>query len=113
MLKLDDQVTFEAKHLGIRRRLTAQIVQFEPPNLFTDKMLKGAFKSLNHEHHFRIEGESTRMTDVVELEAPFGVLGRLAEKLFLGAYMRRLLVERGEQLKTMAEANAAQEGISI
>jgi hypothetical protein len=53
------------------------------------------------------------MTDVVELEAPFGVLGRLAEKLFLGAYMRRLLVERGEQLKTMAEANAAQEGISI
>lgn len=107
LLELGDEVTFEAKHLGIRQRLTAKIVQYERPVLFTDEMLSGAFKSLRHEHKFRIEGESTRMSDVVEFEAPFGPLGRLAERAFLGTYMRKLLIERGEQLKAMAEELSA------
>ena len=109
LLVLGDEVTFEAVHLGIKQRLTSRIVEYDRPNRFTDQMVKGAFKSLRHEHRFKIEGESTRMTDVVELEAPLGVLGRLAEAKFLGGYMRRVIAERGASLKAIAEAKAAQQ----
>jgi ligand-binding SRPBCC domain-containing protein len=109
VLEMGDEVTFEASHFGIRQRLTGKIVQFERPSLFTDQMLKGAFKSLRHEHHFRIEGESTRMTDIVVLEAPLGPLGLIAERLFLRGYMQKLLAERGDALRRMAEASASKD----
>ena len=108
LLELGDEVTFEATHFGIRQRLTSKIVQYERPFIFIDQMQSGAFKSLRHEHRFKIEGEFTCMTDVLELEAPFPVLGWIAERLFLAAYMRKLLKERGEQLGAMAEAKARQ-----
>ncbi len=107
MLEMGDEVTFEAVHFGIRQRLTGKIIQFERPRLFTDQMTKGAFRSLVHEHRFTIEGESTRMTDVVMLEAPLGPLGRIVERLFLRRYMRKLLADKGQAMKRMAESAAA------
>jgi len=104
MLELGDEVTFEAKHFGIRQRLTSKIVQYDRPVCFTDQMVRGAFKSLRHEHHFSTEGGLTRMTDLVEIEAPLGPLGRLAELLFLTSYMGKLIKERGAHLKGQAEA---------
>ena len=103
MLEMDDEVTFEARHFGIRQRLSAKIVHFDPPFSFTDEMLSGAFKSLRHEHRFSAEGDGTLMTDVVVLSAPFGPIGWLAERIFLRRYMRKVLVERGLGLKGLCE----------
>jgi hypothetical protein len=38
------------------------------------------------------------MTDRVQFTAPFGVLGRLVERLVLERYLRRLIEERGRFL---------------
>jgi hypothetical protein len=38
------------------------------------------------------------MTDRVEFTAPFGLLGRLAERLVLRRYLQRLIRERGRFL---------------
>ncbi len=38
------------------------------------------------------------VTDRVEFTAPFGILGRLAEKLVLHRYLERLIVDRGRFL---------------
>ena len=108
LLELGDEVEFEAVHFGIRQRLTSKIVEYDRPKLFVDQMVTGAFKSLRHEHRFRIDGEFTVMTDVVELAAPFGLLGRLAEAAFLNRYMHKLLSERGAQLRTLAELKYAE-----
>jgi hypothetical protein len=43
------------------------------------------------------------MTDVFDYVAPLGVLGKLADRLFLERYMRRLLEERNAVIKRMAE----------
>jgi hypothetical protein len=40
-----------------------------------------------------------------EFAAPLGVLGRVAERLFLTAYMRRLLEKRNAILWSVAESN--------
>jgi ligand-binding SRPBCC domain-containing protein len=103
MMALGDVVTFEAVHFGVRQRLTAKIVEYDRPRVFVDEMVRGALRSLRHEHLFREAGGVTTMTDLVVLAAPLGPLGWLAERLFLRAYMRRFLTQRGRGLKTMAE----------
>jgi len=44
------------------------------------------------------------MRDVFNFKAPLGVLGRLAEWLFLTRYMLRFLEERNQVIKEVAES---------
>lgn len=41
-----DQVTFTARHLGLERRLTSRISEFDRPRHFVDEMVAGPFKSI-------------------------------------------------------------------
>jgi ligand-binding SRPBCC domain-containing protein len=70
-------------------------------------MVRGAFASLRHVHRFLAEGGAGRMTDEFEYRAPFGLLGRIAEALFLDRYLRHLLEARALALKLMAERGGA------
>jgi ligand-binding SRPBCC domain-containing protein len=57
-------VTWEATHFVVRQRLTTQIVKLKRPDYFKDVMVKGAFKSMEHEHHFQSSNGSTVMIDL-------------------------------------------------
>ena len=103
LLGLGDVVTWEATHFGVRQRLTARIVVFEPPRRFVDVLVRGAFHAFTHTHEFKETPEGTLMLDTFDYTSPLGPLGRLADALFLERYMRRLLVERGMALQRMAE----------
>lgn len=104
LLGLGDEVTFEARHLGVRQRLSARVVDFDRPRFFRDRMTRGAFRSMEHDHRFtpRPDG-GTDMADVLRFAAPFGPLGWVAERLILGPHLRRFLTKRGAALKAMAE----------
>lgn len=105
LIGLDETVTWEAKHLGIRQRLTSKITEFDYPNYFVDEQVSGAFKSIRHEHHFIPRGSQTLMKDVFNFESPFSILGRLANMLFLTKYMTRLLQTRNQIIKRAAETD--------
>lgn len=100
-----DTVTFEAVHLGVRQRLSSRMTEFEPPFAFADEMTRGAFRSLTHRHEFAaLPDGGTRMTDTLSFTSPLGMLGRLADLLFLERYMRRFLESRNRELKRIAES---------
>lgn len=103
LFELGDVVTWEAVHLGIRQQLQVQITAFNRPYFFEDSMLKGAFSSMRHEHHFREEGDKTIMTDIFEYKVPFGLLGRLFDRVYLKGYMTRLLERRNKVIRAIAE----------
>lgn len=106
LLSLHDQVTWEARHLGIRQRLTSRITVFNPPHLFVDEMVTGAFHSFRHEHRFEPRApDLTRVTDTFDFRSPLGILGRLADTLFLTRYMRRQLSLRNQHLKEALESD--------
>ena len=44
------------------------------------------------------------MTDVMEFEAPFGFLGRLAETYVLERHLKKLLETRNNYIKNVAES---------
>jgi ligand-binding SRPBCC domain-containing protein len=111
LLSLGDQVTWEARHFGLRWRLTARITVFEPPRRFVDEQVRGPFRSFAHTHDFQpaASGAATVMVDDFRYAAPLGPLGRLAGALLLSRHLRRFLARRADFLKEEAERRTAAE----
>lgn len=105
LLALHDEITWQARHLGKTRTLTVRITETEAPHRFTDEMVKGDFSKMRHEHHFKAIENGTLMIDLFHFESPYGVVGKLFNRIYLTAYMRRLLEQRNQSLKTCAETD--------
>jgi ligand-binding SRPBCC domain-containing protein len=104
LIGLDDEVTWEARHLGLRQKLTVRITVFDRPRHFQDVMIAGAFKSMAHDHPFAVHPVGTLMGDRFEFKSPFGLLGAMIDRVFLASYLRGFLVRRNEVLKNLAES---------
>ena len=104
LMGLHDEVTWRARHLGVRQSLTSRITAFDPPHHFRDSMVRGAFARFDHDHFFSERDGVTTMRDVFAYTSPLGPLGRLADVLFLAAYMRRFLAARAAELRRVAES---------
>jgi ligand-binding SRPBCC domain-containing protein len=98
LISLGEEVTWRAWHFGIPFRMTSRITQMEAPGYFVDEQIKGPFRRFRHVHEFSEDAEGTRMVDRIEFAAPFGPVGRVAEKLVLGRYLRRLIEARNRHL---------------
>jgi ligand-binding SRPBCC domain-containing protein len=107
LIGLAEDVTWEARRLGVKQRFTSRITGFDPPNHFRDEMVRGAFRSFVHDHYFEERGDRTTMRDVVRFESPFGFVGRLVDSLFMGDYLRRLIASRSVSIKNAAEQENA------
>ena len=57
-----------------------------------------------HDHEFLEYSGRTLMKDRLEFKSPFGFLGWIVDKAFLGSYMRQFLIQRNQVLKQMAES---------
>jgi ligand-binding SRPBCC domain-containing protein len=103
LIELGESVTWRAKHFGIWQTLSSKITQFDYPNSFTDEMVYGAFKRFKHQHLFYTVDGQTMMKDVFDFESPYGILGKMANMLFLKRYMENLLKRRNQVIKDTAE----------
>lgn len=121
LIGLNETVTWRAKHFGVWQKLSSKITEFERPHFFVDEMLEGAFKSIYHKHTFkphplplsegRGEQSATIMTDDFHFESPLGILGNIANNLFLTKYLTDLLSERNKMIKEFAEGERWREVI--
>lgn len=105
LIGLDEWVTWKAKHFGVYQKLTSKITEFKRADFFTDEMIDGAFESFRHQHLFTEINGGTIMMDLFEYKSPLGILGKLADKLFLKKYMTNLLEKRNCTIKDFAESN--------
>jgi len=99
-----ETVTWRARQFGLPVRLTSRITVFDPPHRFADAMVSGPFKSFSHEHVFERTSGGTVMRDVFDYRSPLGLLGRLADWLFLERHMKKLLAARNAIIKQVAES---------
>lgn len=106
LIEKGETVTWEATHFGVRQQLQSIISEMDAPYYFRDEMLKGAFKSIYHEHIFeKIDKNNTKMIDLFNYKSPYGIIGRFADFLFLKKYMHGFLFERNETIKKYAESD--------
>ena len=104
LLELGDEVTWRARHFGVTQELTSRITSFDRPHSFRDEIVRGAFRRLVHDHRFERLGEGTRMIDIFDFNAPLGLLGVIAERVVLTAYLSKFLETRAQALKQLAES---------
>jgi len=105
LLELGDTVTWEATHFLIRQQLTVVITEYDRPNFFRDTMQDGIFRHLDHDHYFAQTTLGTRMRDIFDYSSPLGLLGCVANKLFVTRHIRRLLMQRNQLIKSIAESS--------
>lgn len=105
MIGLGQTVTFEGTHFGMRQRLTVEVTEFERPRLFVDEMVDGRFRSFKHIHEFVRVRSGTLMRDTLIWKSPFGILGKVVDKLILERHLRKLVSIRNKKLKQIAESD--------
>jgi ligand-binding SRPBCC domain-containing protein len=80
-------------------RWRTRITQWEPGRRFIDLQEAGPYRLWWHEHTFQADGERTVMEDCVYYAPPLGILGRLANRLFIGPTLRRIFQYRGDVIR--------------
>jgi hypothetical protein len=68
-----------------------------------DEQTKGIFKSIVHQHKFELVPNGILMKDIFEFHSPFGVFGKVFNKLILTSYLEKLLINRNQIIKEFAE----------
>lgn len=102
-----DQVTWRATHFGLRWEMTSRITQFDRPRRLVDEQIGGPFAAFHHEHVFIEHDRGVLMRDHVHFRAPAGPLGWLVERAGLGAYLKRLIRQRGRTIQRCAAGRRA------
>jgi len=105
LMKLNDTVTWTAKHFFKQRRLKIKITQLQKPDFFVDEQQEGDFEMMKHEHYFKPIENGTIMIDQFHFETPYGLIGKIINKLYLEKYMTKLLNQRNQVIKDAAESN--------
>ena len=105
LMGLNDPVTWKARHFFKDRVMKVRITEMKIPDFFVDEQVLGPFKMMKHEHYFKTIQNGTLMIDQFRYEGPKTILGKLAGTLFLEKYITRLLNERNEFIKKIAESN--------
>ena len=98
LLSQGEEVTWRAWHFGLPLKMTSRITEMEAPNYFVDEQIKGPFRRFRHVHEFTEVPAGSVMVDRIEFAAPFGIIGRLVERLVLARYLQELIESRNRHL---------------
>lgn len=103
LIEKDETVTWKARHLFRNRLMKTRITGMTKPVFFSDEQAEGDFRELRHEHHFKPCDNGTIMIDLIDFEAPYGVIGRAFTRVYLLKYLRKLIEQRNNFIKECAE----------
>ncbi|WP_396166337.1 cell division protein [Flavobacterium sp.] len=103
LINKNETVTWKGKHFGLYLTHQSLISEMIFPTYFVDEQLKGNFKSFKHQHFFEQKENYVEVTDVLEYETPFGIFGKLFDRLVLKNHLRKFIIHRNAILKNLAE----------
>ncbi|WP_163399623.1 SRPBCC family protein [Flavobacterium fluviatile] len=103
LISFNETVTWRGRHFGFYLTHKSRITVMTFYDYFVDEMVEGKFKSFRHEHFFKEINGVTIMTDQLQYETPFGIIGKLFDALFLKNHLIHFLMERNKTLKKIAE----------
>lgn len=103
LINKNETVTWKGKHFGVYLTHQSLISELIFPTYFVDEQLKGKFKSFKHQHFFEQKENYVEVRDLLEYETPFGIFGKLFDKLFLKKHLTDFIMKRNAVLKNLAE----------
>ncbi len=84
---------------GIKTTWVTEITKVKPFNYFVDEQRAGPYRMWHHEHFVdRTEG-GTVMKDIVTYQPPFGIMGTLANRIFIHRKLSEIFAYRTRALE--------------
>ena len=75
------------------------IREWDPPRRFVDEQLRGPYTLWHHTHTFEaLDDATTLMRDEVRYALPFGLVGELARRLFVGRDVEAIFDYRAKRI---------------
>lgn len=87
--------------LGIPMRWVTEIKHVEDRKYFVDEQRSGPYKIWHHEHHFETNADGVLMTDRVTYGLPLGILGRIANTLFVEKQLDQIFNYRTQKVEEL------------
>ena len=76
--------------LGIPLYWMTEITYMEEGKYFVDEQRFGPYSLWHHQHHFKAIDGGVEMTDIVHYKVPFGILGDIAQRLFVKQQLKTI-----------------------
>ena len=86
---------------GIKTNWVTEITHVDDQKFFVDEQRFGPYRMWHHEHHFEPNENGVMMTDRVSYKIPFGLLGGIAQGLFVKRQLKGIFNYRMKALKEM------------
>ncbi len=93
-----EQVTWSARHFGLRFRMTSLVFDVERPRRFRDRQVRGPFGSFLHTHEFEPLDGGTLMRDTIDFRSPFGPIGRMVDVTVMRRHLIGVITERNDAI---------------
>jgi ligand-binding SRPBCC domain-containing protein len=81
-----------------------EITHVVPNKFFVDEQRMGPYKLWHHQHHIEPSEKGTLMTDIVSYIPPFGVLGDLANAIFIQKQLLSIFEYRKKAMISIFES---------
>jgi ligand-binding SRPBCC domain-containing protein len=98
VMKKGTKIRYKIRWLGLSMRWESLIADYEKNVSFADEMLRGPYKSWYHVHRFEATREGVEMSDRVEYDLPFGLLGRLAHWILIRRQLQAIFEYREKRI---------------
>lgn len=76
--------------LGIKMTWVTEITHVREREFFVDEQRVGPYSIWHHEHHVKSIDGGVLMTDIVSYKPPFGILGTIANELFIRKQLKSI-----------------------
>ena len=99
-------ITYRVRPLaGIPVTWVTEITHLTEGRYFVDEQRSGPYSLWHHRHFIEPQGNGTLMTDMVTYIPPLGILGRIANALFIRKKLSRIFDFREKAMNAWAKQN--------
>jgi ligand-binding SRPBCC domain-containing protein len=99
-------IDYRLRYHGVPLGWTSEIELWEPGRQFVDRQVRGPYGLWHHRHTFTQSPSGTVVEDEVHYAAPLGIVGELAQPLFVERDLRRIFDYRREAVVRILAGSA-------
>jgi len=87
--------------LGIKLNWMTEITHVMEGKYFVDEQRFGPYALWHHQHHFKAIKGGVLMTDILNYAIPYGIMGRLANSIFVAKQVNNIFSYREKAIKDL------------